>query len=146
MNHFRSLNHLVSVFSSGAFALLLVLASSQVSIAKAEHRVFELRTYTTHAGKLDALHSRFRDHTNALFVKHGMSLIGYWTPAEGPEAKNTLVYILAYPSREAREASWKAFRDDPAWKSAYEASIKDGKLVEKVESKFLDPTDYSPIQ
>jgi len=109
-------------------------------------RVFEMRTYTTHPGRLDALHKRFREHTNSIFVKHGMSLIGYWTPAEGPEAENTLVYILAYPSMAAREASWNAFREDPNWMKAREESEADGKIVLKVESVFLNPTDYSPIR
>ncbi len=102
-----------------------------------------MRTYHTHPGRLDALNARFRDHTNKLFVKHGMELVGYWTPQDKPD---TLVYILAYPSREAREASWKAFQADPDWKAAREASEKDGKIVDKVESVFLDPTDYSPIK
>jgi hypothetical protein len=115
--------------------------------AKAEQmRVFEMRTYTALPGRLDALHKRFREHTNSLFVRHGMSLIGYWTPAEGPEAANTLVYILAYPSMAAREASWKAFREDADWNKAREASEADGKIVDKVEAVFLKPTDYSPIR
>ncbi len=109
-------------------------------------RLFELRTYTTNDGKLDELHKRFREHTNKLFVKHGMELVGYWTPAEGPEADNTLVYMLAYPSREARDASWKAFLADPDWQAAYKASHANGPLVKKVDSKFLNPTDYSPIK
>jgi hypothetical protein len=75
-----------------------------------------------------------------------MELVGYWTPADSPESSNTLVYILAYPSREAREASWKAFREDPAWVKAKEESERDGVLVQKVDSKFMNPTDYSPIK
>ena len=113
---------------------------------EAAPRFFEMRTYTAPEGKLDALNARFRNHTNRLFVKHGMALVGYWTPADGPEAQNTLVYILAYPSREAREKSWEAFRNDPEWHAARDASEKDGKLVLKVDSKFLTPTDYSPIK
>jgi hypothetical protein len=109
-------------------------------------RLFELRIYTTHPGRLDALNRRFRDHTNRLFQKHGMELVAYWTPVEGEEAQNTLIYVLAYPDREARENSWKAFREDPEWKRVVEESQKDGPIVEKVESKFLTPTDYSPIQ
>lgn len=126
---------------------LAALGAVAVEEAQAETmRVFELRTYHTFPGRLEALHKRFREHTNAIFVKHGMSLIGYWTPTEAPDSENTLVYILAYPSMAAREASWKAFRDDPDWQAAREASEKDGKIVEKVESKFLTPTDYSPIR
>ena len=86
-------------------------AADDAKDAKAE-RFFEKRTYTAAEGKLDALHARFRDHTNALFRKHGIEIIGFWTPTEEKQgAKNTLIYILAYPSRDAREASWKAFHD-----------------------------------
>lgn len=110
------------------------------------NRVFELRIYTTHPGKLDALHKRFRDHTCNLFEKHGMTLVGFWTPNEGDQAENTLIYLLAFPSRAARDKAFAAFRDDPAWKKAYKESIADGKIVKKVESKFLSPTDYSEIK
>jgi hypothetical protein len=127
-------------------ALLLLFAFDAAAQDKAAPHFFEMRTYTAAEGKLDALNTRFREHTNRLFVKHGMMLIGYWTPVEGPEASNTLIYILAYPSREAREKSWEAFRNDPEWKSAQAASEKEGKLVMKAESKFLAPTDYSPIK
>ncbi len=115
---------------------------------KQKTRLFELRIYTCHPGKLPALHKRFREHTNKLFVKHGMELVGYWTPTEGPEAENTLVYMLAYPSREAREKSWKAFVADPQWKRVFKQSHEDagGRIVKKVEKKFLTPTDYSPIR
>jgi hypothetical protein len=75
-----------------------------------------------------------------------MTLIGYWTPAEGPEAENTLVYILAYPDKKSRDESWKAFMADPDWQAAYKASHANGPLVKKVESKFLAPTDYSNIK
>ena len=66
--------------------------------------------------------------------------------SDAAEADKSMVYILAYPSKEAREKSWKAFQDDPDWKAAKEASEKDGKLVDKVVSVFLNPTDYSPIK
>ncbi len=92
------------------------------------------------------LHKRFREHTNRLFQKHGMTLVGYWTPTEGDNAANTLVYMLAYPSREARDKSWKAFQADPEWQAAYKESHKNGPLVDKVISQYLQPTDYSPIK
>lgn len=131
-----------------SLAALLIGLNIQSALAqgKPEPRLFEMRIYTAAEGKLDALNARFRDHTNRLFVKHGIALIGYWTPVEGPESKTTLIYILAYPSREAREKSWEAFRKDPDWIAARDASEKDGKLLDKVETKFLTPTDYSPIK
>jgi hypothetical protein len=106
-------------------------------------RVFELRTYTTHEGRLDALNKRFRDHTCRLFQKHGMELIGFWTPQD---EKDKLVYLLAFPSREAAKASWEAFRKDPEWQKAAQESEKDGKIVKHVDSVYLAPTDYSAIK
>jgi NIPSNAP len=112
-------------------------------------RVFEMRTYYANPGKLEALHARFRNHTTKLFEKHGMTNVGYWVPIDGQTGAatgNTLVYILSYPSMEARKKAWDAFQNDPEWKSVKDASEKDGKLVEKVDAGFLSPTDYSAIK
>lgn len=126
-------------------ALLVVLAAG---LRAADARVYELRTYTTEPGRLDALLARFRDHTVKLFEKHGMKNLGYWVPLEEKDgAGSKLVYLLGHASREAAAASWKAFRDDPEWKaaqSASEAPAAGGKIVAKVESVFLAPTSYSP--
>ena len=105
-------------------------------------RVYELRTYTSPPGKLDALHARFHDHTTKLFEKHGMTNIGYWTPSPNPE--NKLIYLIAYPSREARAASWKGFLADPDWKKAAAESEANGKIVSKVEARFMTEADFSP--
>jgi hypothetical protein len=113
---------------------------------KVATRVFEMRTYYAHPGKMNALHARFRDHTNKLFVKHGMTLIGYWSPIDPKQAEQKLIYILAYPSKEAADKSWEAFMKDPDWNAARKASEKDGPLVAKVESVYMNPTDYSPIK
>ena len=106
--------------------------------------VFELREYHTFEGKLDTLLARFRDHTIAIFNRHHMQSIAYWTPTDPPLAGKTLVYILKHPSREAATANWAAFRDDAEWKQVSAASEANGKLVEKVESTFLKLTDFSP--
>ena len=113
---------------------------------KVDTRVFEMRTYYAAPGKMDALHARFRNHTNKLLTKHGATLVGYWLPTDPKEAQLKLVYILAFPNREAGDKCWKAFRDDPDWIKARTESEKDGKLVDKVESVFLNPTDYSPLK
>ncbi|MBX3748292.1 MAG: NIPSNAP family protein [Verrucomicrobiae bacterium] len=109
----------------------------------ADTRCYELRIYHAAPGKLDALHERFRNHTLRLFEKHGMRNIGYWVPVQNQENPR-LYFILSYPNREAREASWKAFVADPDWQAAYQASHAGGVLVEKAESYFLATTDYSP--
>jgi hypothetical protein len=125
---------------------LVVAARADKGEKNVETRFFEMRTYHAAPGKMGALNARFRDHTCDLFKKHGITIIGFWTPAKPEDADKTLVYILAYPSREARDTSWKAFREDPEWLSAKAASEKDGKLVDKVEELYLNPTDYSPIK
>jgi hypothetical protein len=119
---------------------------SPPSLARAS-RFFEMRTYHAAPGKLEALHARFRDFTNKLFVKHGMEMVGYWVPMnkEG-QYENTLVYILAFPSREAHDKAWKDFADDPEWRAVKAETEKNGKLVEKVDSVFMTATDYSPIK
>jgi len=125
----------------------LLLASLLMTMTMtAENRVFEMRTYTTVDGRLDALLTRFRDHTTKLFEKHGMTNIGYWVPQDAPLSKNTLVYVLAYPSREAAKKSWDAFRADPVWQKAQKESEVSGKIVDHVVSVFMDPTDFSKIK
>jgi hypothetical protein len=110
--------------------------------ADKETRMYELRTYIAAPGKLDALHARFRDHTVKLFEKHGMTNIGYWVPVDNKD--NKLIYLLAYPSREARDKSWKAFTADPEWQKVKKATEVNGPIVASVEHRFLKPTDYSP--
>ena len=112
--------------------------------AEEENRVFEIRTYYANQGKLDALLARFRDHTVTLFKKHGMTNVGYWVPADNKE--NKLVYMLAFPSREARNKAFKAFSADPDWQKAYKESTKDGRLVKKIVNDFLAGTDFSKIK
>jgi len=121
---------------------MTLLFSNAAFAAERETRFFELRTYYAAPGKLDALLARFRNHTTGLFEKHGMVNIGYWTPLTNTD--NQLIYLLAYPDREARDKSWKEFAADPAWQAAAKESEKDGKLVSKVKSVFLKPTDFSP--
>lgn len=142
----------VSMMMFGAVAVVsaVTLYSHAADADKgkaAGDRFFEMRTYHASKGKLDALNARFRDHTNALFKKHGIEMIGYWMPVDQDPNDMKLIYILAYPSKEAREKSWKDFQDDPDWKKAKAASEADGTpLAAKVESVFMNPTDYSPIK
>ena len=110
------------------------------------NRVFELRTYTTPDGKLGELDARFRVHTLKLFALHQMTNVAYWHPTDLDKgAANTLIYILAHPSREAAKANWSAFRTDSTWIAARTASEKNGSLTTAVKSLCLAPTDFSPL-
>lgn len=135
----------VAAFAAG-FALRGVFTPVASLNAAAAERVFEIRTYTTPPGKLEALKTRFRDHTVQIFNKHGMTSVGYWVPQDAPLSQNTLIYILAHQSREAATKSWADFRADPDWVKAKAESEKDGPLTTKVESVFANPTDFSAIK
>ncbi len=131
----------------GTFLLLVAtlaggLLASSASQAQST-RVFELRTYTSHEGRLNDVVNRFRDHTVRIFEKHGMISVGYWIPKDTP---NTLIYILAHPSREAANKSWDAFRNDPDWKIARTASEINGPIVVKTQSVFMESTAFSAIK
>jgi hypothetical protein len=124
-------------------------ASAPIATAKlnaAADRVFEIRTYTVAPGQMPLLHMRFRDHTMQIFAKHGMTNVAYFTPADTALAQTTLVYILAYPDREAATKAWAEFRVDPEWKQVTAASDAEGLKVLKVESRFMYPTDFSPMK
>jgi hypothetical protein len=109
-------------------------------------RVFELRTYTAPDGKLADLHARFRNHTMRIFKKHGIENVIYFAPQDAPLSQNTLIYLIAHPSREAAKQNWAAFAKDPEWQKVAQETQVNGKIVAKVESVFLDATEYSPMK
>jgi hypothetical protein len=112
-----------------------------------DSRCFEIRTYYAAPGKLEELHARFRNHTMKLFKKHGMGVVGFWGPTDKEKgSENTLVYVMVFANRAARDKAWKDFGADPEWLSARKESEKNGRLAEKVESVILMATDYSPIK
>lgn len=127
-----------------ASTLAYVAGTSAGQEKKVNPRLYELRTYTTLPGRLDALNARFRDHTLKLFEKHGMQNEMYWIPTDPELGKNTLIYVVSHDSEEAAKKSWDAFRADPEWIKARDASEKDGKIVAKVVSVYMTLTDYSP--
>jgi hypothetical protein len=112
-----------------------------------DSRCYELRTYYAAPGKLEELHARFRNHTMRIFKKHGMEVVGFWGPTDKDKgSENTLVYVLAFPSREAREKAWQEFRTDPEWQAVAKESEKNGKLTDKIDSVIMKATDYSPVK
>jgi hypothetical protein len=109
-----------------------------------DSRCFELRTYTVKGegpGSIDLLHSRFREHTNRLFRKHGMTIVGFWQPLN-TGMESTLIYLLAYKDGAARDAAWNAFRTDPEWTKV----TKEMQVASAVQSVFLNSTDYGPMK
>ena len=132
---------LAAAFLAG-FAVRGVMPGEAVAHAQAT-RVFELRTYTAGEGKLDLLHARFRNHTLRIFQRHGMTNVWYGKPMDAPLSQDTLIYVLAHQSREAATKSWDSFRADTEWQRVAKES---GVGAVKVQSVFLEPTDYSPMK
>jgi NIPSNAP len=138
---------IVGLISGAGLVQLRAAEPATAATAAAPARVFEMRTYHCFPGRLDALNKRFREHTTKMFEKHGMTNVAYWTFEDSPAKENTLVYVISHASREQAAKNWDAFRNDPEWKKIAAASEADGgKIVEKVDSVFLDAIDYSPLK
>ena len=131
-----------------AFISVVVGVSSGIffTTSAQNQKVFELRTYEATPGNLDNLHARFRDHTMRIFRKHGMEIVGFWSPTSEEERDDMLVYLLAHDSQEAANASWQAFGADPEWDGVAEDSNRNGQILAGVERKYMVATDYSPMK
>ncbi len=134
-----------------AFSLLSLVIGLGAGLFVSSHaadadKVYELRIYTATPGNLDNLHARFRDHTIRIFENHGMKIVGFWSPTSEEEADDTLIYVLEHASQEAANASWRAFGQDPEWKSVSDASNANGPILAGVERRYMKATDYSPLQ
>lgn len=131
-----------------AFVALAVvpMAPSSAPGQQTQYRVYEMRTYTAQPGRLDNIVARFRDHTRPILERHGMKNVGYWIPQDSTLAENTLVYLISHTDREQARANWRAFASDPEWHSVRDRSEANGPIILRIESVFLDPTDFSPLR
>ena len=137
----------LKILSISSIALIVGLgAGTFYSTSAQNQKVFELRTYQATPGNLGNLHARFRDHTIRIFRKHGMEIVGFWSPKSEEERDDILVYLLAHDSQDAADASWQAFGADPEWASVAEESNKNGQILAGVERKYMVATDYSPMK
>ena len=107
--------------------------------------IYEHRTYYIPPRKMDAIVSRFRDHTMTLFNKHGIKVVGFWTTELGDRSNGELVYICAFEDLNARDAAWNAFRADPVWAEVVRRTEADGPIVSQVNVKIMLPSDFSPL-
>jgi len=144
MSKIRFVGATLAVFAAGF--IVGQISDTGLDANAQGRKVFELRTYTAPDGKLNELVARFRNDTLRIFEKHGMDNVGYWLPTDAPASSNTLIYILAHDSRDAATKSWAAFREDPEWKAVAERTQANGPIVSKVESVFLEATDFSPLK
>ena len=122
-------------------SLIVLLTMAAFLAPNSFAEIYELRTYTSHEGKLESVLNRFENHTMSLFEKHGIRNVGYWV---SEDQNNTLIYIVAHESRDSAKQSWKSFVTDPEWKEASTASLADGPIVDKIESLYMNKTPFSP--
>jgi NIPSNAP len=134
----------VGSFLAGCWLTAAIGTSQRVEARS--HRVFELRLYHVNPGRLPALKTFFGERVLPTFKKHGMTSIGYWVPQDKPESENLWIYVVAHPSREDATKNWAAFNADPMWQAALKASQVDGQLVNKIDSTFMEPADFSPLK
>jgi hypothetical protein len=134
----------IALVSFAAGSLITARLAQTNQVRADSNRVFELRVYHAVPGRVPALESRFRDTASKLLAKHDLQAVGFWVP-EGPPFDNTFVYILAHNSREEAKKNWDAMRADPGFQEMLKSEQSD-KTVEKVDSIFMRPTDFSPMK
>jgi len=126
-------------------ALLSFAAGSLITQVRADNdRVFELRVYHAVPGKIQALQARFRDTTAKLLAQHHLHVVGYWVGEDAPGADN-FYWLVAHSSREDAKKNYDALRGDPAFLETVKAEQQE-KLVEKIDSTFMRPADFSPMK
>jgi hypothetical protein len=137
----------IGIASFAAGSLLTVRVMHMDQVRADSNRVFELRIYHTVPGKAGALETEFRDKVTKLFARHDLKAVGYWAPVDAPASGDTFVYILAHPSRDAAKQHWAAFQADPEFKEMIKSQqTPETKVVEKVDSTYMDPTVFSPMK
>jgi hypothetical protein len=144
LNRFSACGIAVLAFAAGS--LFTARMSRMQQVRADSNRSFELRVYHTVPGKVPALQSEFRDKVTKLFAKYDLKPVGFWVPEDAPASDNTFVYILAHPNREEAKKHWAAFQADPEFKEMIKGQQGDAKLVEKVDSTYMNPTDFSPMK
>ena len=135
----------VALFSFAAGAIITARLAHLNPVRAEGNRVFELRLYHAVPGKMPALESRFRDTTSKLLAKHDLKVVGYWVPADAPGWDNTFIFMLAHPSLEDAKKNWDAMRADPDFQAMLKSEQTE-KTVEKIDSTYMRPTDFSPMK
>jgi len=135
----------IALLSFTAGSLMTARLAHMDHVRADSNRVFELRIYHTVPGKLPALESNFRDTWSKLLAKHDLKVVGYWVPEGAPAWDNTFIYLVAHSSREEAKKNWDAMRADPATQELLKSEQAD-KLLEKVDSTYMRPEDFSPMK
>jgi len=151
LNHWTCKGWIVcgaALLSFAAGSLLTARLTHLNQVRADSNRVFQLMVYHTVPGKVSALESIFRD-VSKLQAKHDLDVVGYWVPNDDPAWANTLIYIVAHPSRDEAKKNWQALHADPAFPEYRKQAAQ---LIEKVnedyrvDEVYMRPTDFSALK
>ena len=148
LNLWKSKRWTVCAIALVSFAVgsLITVRLVHISQVRADsNRVFELRVYHAVPGKLPALESRFRETFSKVLAKHDLKVVGYWVPQDAPTWDNTFIFMVAHSSREEAKKNWDAFRADPEFQEVLKIE-QANKTVERIDSTYMRPTDFSPLK
>lgn len=126
--------------ASIAVSPALINETKAESMTAESSRVFELRVYHVLPGKMPAVEAQFRDAWAQLLDKHNLKVVGYWEAED-----KTFVYIVAHRSRDDAKKNWDALRADPEYLTLKKSEMAD-KTLDKVDSTYMEPTDFSPMR
>lgn len=104
--------------------------------------LYEYRRYQAMPGRLYDLNERFENHTLALFEKHDIHPIGFWTAVVG--RTDELHYLIAWRDGSHFEKAWKSFGADEEWHRVVADSERNGPLLARVTSELWRTTSFSP--
>ncbi len=125
-----------------AFSLAPVLQLPQLKAPK-NQRVYELRSYESATEKIfqNKVHMFNEGDEIGLFKRLNFNAIFYGEVIAGDKMPN-LMYMTSFENMADRDAHWKSFGADPAWKKL-SAMPEYKNNVSHIDIMFLRPTDYS---
>jgi len=125
-----------------AFSLAPQMQLPQLKAEKKD-RVYELRSYESATEKIfqNKVHMFNEGDEIGLFKRLNFNAVFYSEVIAGNKMPN-LVYMTSFENMADRDAHWKAFGSDPAWKKL-SAMPEYKNNVSHIDIIFLRPADYS---
>lgn len=136
-------NRIESIFIH-AFKKMQAITPSKLTGPKAE-RIYELRSYESAGEKNYAakVHMFNEGGETVIFSRLGFNAVFYGDVIFGSKTPN-LMYMTSFENMNARTEHWKAFSNDPEWKTL-SGMQEYQKVVSKSEIVFLYLTEYSDL-
>lgn len=101
--------------------------------------IYELKKYTAHQGKYDALTSRFSVKTLPIFQRLGIEVTNCWT---SPKEANVFFYLTRFAADEDRVAAWEAFAADEEWRQVKFQTEVEGPLLAEQTAVLLTSAEF----